>query len=178
MKNSIKFQVLPCILAGLFLLTLNNTVSASSKTENGISQNLQTGDPLRAINLNSSKSNVKSLILTIDNLKAQIDAQISAAGKPKTPTTLTSNLNLSKSNINRVEGFIGKVTTALDNLDKSDTKKRAAALAALKKAAADLDSPIQDLYNSLLQLGKSMKDKAEELKSKHDTVKNSINNIR
>jgi hypothetical protein len=48
----------------------------------------------------------------------------------------------------------------------------------VQKALADLDAPIQELYNSILAMGEKYAGKAAELKTRHDTVKNSIQNIR
>lgn len=121
-----------------------------------------------------SDSGVQRLALYLNELEVQLNAEVPHKGM----TVQTSNLNLSKSNINKTKGNVKNVSVALDKLKRCAPAKHGAALAVLHKALADLELPITELYNSLLNLGESYAAKAAELKEKHDTVKNSIGNIR
>ena len=122
-----------------------------------------------------SDSGVQRLMLWIDEFEAQLNAETPGKGAV---TVHTANLNLSKSNINKTKGNVKNVANALDKLKRNETAKRGNALTDLNKAVAELEAPMLELYNSILNLGESYAGKAAELKTRHDTVKNSISNIR
>jgi len=121
-----------------------------------------------------SDSGVQRLMLWMDELEVQLNAEMPLKGM----VAHTANLNLSKSNINKTKANVKDVSIALDKLKRSEPSRHNSALPELHKALADLESPITQLYNSLLNLGENYASKAGELKTRQDTVKNSIGNIR
>ena len=132
---------------------------------------------LRGTPINTSRSNIKTLSLWIDEWEAQLNAEAAAR---------TSNLNASKSNINRQMGVpvncsrsnIKTLSKKMDDVEKSDAAQRSAALEDMNKALAELNTCITALYDSIVSRGEAYAAKAAELKTRHDTVKNSIGNIR
>ncbi len=150
-----------------FFFILLSSLSAQNRMQK---QQAQIAQPGIAV----SDSGVQRLIVLIDDLDAQLNAEVPRKGM----AAQTSNLNLSKSNINKTKGSIKNVSIALAKLKGCVPEKHSAALADLQKALADLEIPVQDLHSSLLNLGGIYTAKAAELKTRHDTVKNSIGNIR
>lgn len=157
MKISITF----CFLILLSSLSAQNRIAKA------------TAEPVQA-GIAVSDSGIQRLMVWIDELEVQINAVAPGKGM----AAQSANLNLSKSNINKTKGNVKDVSVALDKLKRSVPAKHSAALTDLHKALADLELPITELYNSLLNLGESYAAKAAELKTRHDTVKNSIGNIR
>ncbi|HLF63059.1 MAG TPA: hypothetical protein VI603_04890 [Saprospiraceae bacterium] len=155
------------ILVTFFFLVLLCSLSAQNRILKATPVAVESGIAV-------SDSGVQRLIVWLDDL----DAQLKAEAPHKGMAAQTANLNLSKSNINKTKGNVKDVSAALDKLKRSMPAKHSAALAALQKALADLESPITELYHSLLNLGERYASKAAELKTRHDTVKNSIGNIR
>jgi hypothetical protein len=135
-------------------------------------------DPFQAA-IADSESSLTDLMKWIDEWEKELNAGIPL------PVEM-SNLNQSKSNINRQAGTpvsisrsnIKNVAMKLDNLSSNNPKKRNIRIADVHEALADLELPMQELYNSILSKGEGYFAKAAELKTKHDTVKNSIGNIR
>lgn len=93
----------------------------------------------------------------------------------------TSNLNLSKSNVrsfNSSRSNLDRVREALTALKASDPSRRTQATTNLNHEFNKLDQSLVALHTSIVDMGDAFQVHAAELKTKHDTVKNAINNIR
>ena len=97
----------------------------------------------------------------------------------------TSNLNMSKRNrsasgdtLYNSRNSLKDLAMSLDQFEKSNMDNQRRSLSDLQQAQKALDKSIESLYKSIVERGDYNVQKAEELKIKHDTVKNSINNIR
>lgn len=143
--------------AFLFVVSVHNDLLAGSSAKLIIESVDQT-DPSRGIPINTSRSNIKSLSLSIDALENILKKQPDR-GTP---------INQSRSNIK-------SVSLSIDNFEKSDAKKKAAALASLRKANDALGVSIMELHKSVV--GK-FPAQAADIKAKYDAVKSSINNIK
>jgi len=127
-----------------------------------------------------SDSGVQRLLYWVDEWEAQLEAEGGNA------TGRTSNLNLSKSNVDRkapgvtwnARQAITAVDAALDKLRNAAPEQRRQALADLNVAKEHLEAPVEELYQSVLANDRKKAPKAEELKRRHEAVKNAINNIR
>lgn len=124
-----------------------------------------------------SDSGVQRLMLWIDDWDKALNGD---------QPVEASNLNQSKSNVNRVAGApiitsrsnIKQLQVALDDLKNTDPVNRKVKLEEVQKALTDLETPIRELHNSILAMGERYAGKAAELKTRHDTVKHAIGNIR
>jgi hypothetical protein len=149
--------------------------SVQAQNTNLGSRSIQTTvDPFLS-NIAVSDSGVQCLLLWLDEIEKQLNAEKPDKGAV---SVHTSNLNLSKSNINRTRSDINKVSMALDRLKSSTPDRRSDPMAALHKAVKELETPILELHTAIVNCGRAYAAKAAELKTRHDTVKSSINNIR
>jgi hypothetical protein len=167
------FVFILLLLPGIILHAQDVMPSTGSKNQKESPVVARRTDPfLQSIAV--SDSGVQRLIVWMNALEVQINAERPGKGM----TTQSANLNLSKSNINKAKGPIDNVSKALNKLKASDPANRSTFLNHLLSELSTLDAPVNDLYNSLLSSGANYAAKAAELKEKHDTVKNAIQNIR
>ncbi|MBK6571622.1 MAG: hypothetical protein IPG21_03985 [Saprospiraceae bacterium] len=160
MKKSIQLNLLTWVVAGLFLTMQNNIISAASVEVLKIESINQTGDPMQG-NVNTSRSNIKNLSLSIDAFGKQLRSTDPEKGQPV--------------KVVRLEKVIKTLSMALDNFERSDPKKKISAISAIRKADAALDNSIKELYKSIV--GKYATE-ANDIKAKYDAVKSSISNIK
>lgn len=110
--------------------------------------------------VNAGLASISSLVQTLDELDAQLQ-------KNETPVT-KAGISTSRSNIRNVRSALVSVQTDLQNGN----------IAAANEKLALLETQIIQLQQSLNGLGKQYTTISNVLKTKHDTVKNSVSNIR
>lgn len=110
--------------------------------------------------VNAGLASVGSLIQTLDELDAQLQSN-------ETPVTKAS-VSTSRSNIRNARSTLVAVQTDLQNGN----------IAAANEKLALLETQITQLQQSLNLLGKQYTTVSNVLKTKHDTAKNSVSNIR
>ena len=179
-----QLQIMKYILS-LFCLTCVLTLNAQNQKVEAEPVDASLIDSVAAseANMKAAREDLVQLSEWLDKYDSQLKAQTPPS---KDMSTMKSaNLNLSKSNLRSMgapistsRSNIKQLQAALDNLETSDPANRKAKLNEVQKALADLETPIQELHNSILAMGEKYAGKAAELKISHDTVKNSIGNIR
>ena len=109
--------------------------------------------------LNAGKSALNDLLLTLNETETLL-----AADKKSSETDLTA----SRDQVNRIKNAVATIQTNLNNsaVDEAVTKTNA------------MNAEIKTLRQLLKKLGKQYTTVSNVLKTKHDTVKNSINNVR
>lgn len=127
---------------------------ASEKTISKQTQGASFGEKV-----NAGKSALNDLLLTLNETETML-----AADKKSSETDLTAGRN----QVNRLKNAVATIQTDLNN--------GAVAQAATKTKAMNAD--IKTLRQLLKKLGKQYTTLLNVLKTKHDTVKNSINNVR
>jgi len=141
------------------------------RSSGGIKQTMQTQvrkwepSPSARAAINTSHSNIKNLLAAIDELEQAL----------KNDNTGNAAINTSHNNIKSLRIAAGSLTQALDNLATMD---KAEALALLQTRMAAMNMQFLALQQSLQQAGRQYSSISNVLKTKHDTVKNSINNVR
>jgi hypothetical protein len=166
-----------CLLIFTFGL-LQAQVETPAETRDNVRLSWQEPTDLFISSIAVSDSGVQHMLLWLDSWQSHLSSE-AATGR-------ASNLNLSKSNVDRKSaGPIDKtrealiaVSDALANLKNGDPMKRGLAYMDLNTAVDNLDGPTQELYRSILNRGEKDAAQAGELIRRHDTVKSSINNIR
>jgi hypothetical protein len=142
------------------------------RSSGGIKQTMQTQvrkwepSPSARAAINGSNSNIKNLLATVDELEQMLNNDTAVA---------KAVINTSNSNIKNLRNAADGLTQALDNLTTMD---KAEALALLQTRMAAMNMQFLALQQSLQQAGRQYSSISNVLKTKHDTVKNSINNVR
>jgi hypothetical protein len=142
------------------------------RSSGGIKQTMQTQvriwepSPSARVAINGSNSNIKNLLATVDELGQMLNNDNTAS---------EAAINGSNSNIKNLRTAAGSLTQALDNLTTMDKTE---ALALLQTRMAAMNMQFLALQQSLRLAGGQYTTISNVLKTKHDTVKNSINNVR
>jgi len=116
--------------------------------------------------INTSHSNIKNMLATLD----EIDQRLA-----KDNETLKATINTTRSNIKGHQKALGDLDQTLNALETMDKTK---ATSLLQDKMSTMDKQFISLQESLNNAGKQYTTVSNVLKTKHDTVKNSINNIR
>ena len=106
------------------------------------------------------------MIATIEELDKTLDADKSNSG---------SRINNTKSNIKNLTASLSGIEEILAGLE---SKEKNAALSELNNKMAAMNMQFLALQESLNAAGKQYSSISNVLKTRHDTVKNSIGNIR
>jgi hypothetical protein len=141
------------------------------------SQTLKTADPnsmpvkwtapeSMKIAINTSHSNIKNLLATIDEIEQMINSDNSSA---------KTAINNSHSNIKNLRAAASTLENTMDNIERME---KDVAMREVKNKMAAMNMQFLALQESLNNAGKQYTTVSNVLKTKHDTVKNSINNIR
>jgi hypothetical protein len=117
-------------------------------------------------NINTSEDNLKSMLGLLDDLEKQV-------GRDQNNPAVT--INTTRSNIKRYKAAVSDLIQALDNLQMMD---RDAAMNKLIMQRNETDLEFIKLRDSIHNLGTQYNAISNVLKTKHDTAKNSIGNIR
>jgi len=148
------------------------------KATSGIKQTMQTQvmveapvkwtapEPVRTA-INNSHSNIKNLIATVSDIEQMLNNDNSGAN--------ASAINNSHSNIKNLRAAAMDMNNALNNLE---TMEKDAAMNTVKNNMAAMNMQFLALQESLQKAGRQYTTISNVLKTKHDTVKNSIGNIR
>lgn len=116
--------------------------------------------------INTSHSNIKNMLSSLDELDQQLDTDQSNA---------KSIVNTSRSNIKNQRAAVNDLQQTLDNLQ---TKDKDDALKELDQRVATMNAQFGALIESVQKMGSRYSSVSNVLKTRHDTVKNSIGNIR
>lgn len=117
-------------------------------------------------NINTSQDNLKSLSAELDKLEQQMKrARRNTWGSGGSTNGIIENLRAA----------IADVQQTLNTLQQKDKE---AALSELDQKTSAMNKQFAELQNSLSGLGNEYSSVSNTLKTKHDTVKNSINNVR
>jgi hypothetical protein len=116
--------------------------------------------------LNTSEDNLKSMGATLDELDQQVNADNSNS---------QTAINNAHSNIKNLKVAISDAQQTIDNLQQKDKE---AALKELNQKMAGVNMKFTALQTTLSSMGQQYTSVSNVLKTKHDTVKNSIQNIR
>ncbi len=116
--------------------------------------------------INNSHSNIKNMLATLD----EIDQRLA-----KDNETLKATINTTRSNIKGHQKALNDLDQTLGALETMDKTK---ATSLLQERMTTIDQQFTSLQESLNDAGKQYATVSNVLKTKHDTVKNSINNIR
>jgi hypothetical protein len=127
--------------------------SRSNKTASSVAPNPEEGTST------SSKVQVNSLLQTVLETEELLN---------KDNISNKTGINTSRSNIKNLQNALFDLQRALNNNDR----------VTIQTAAAVVERQMQVLQSSLLNLGSGYTSISNVLKTKHDTVKNSINNVR
>jgi hypothetical protein len=141
------------------------------------SQTLKTADPNSMpvkwtapesvkIAINTSHSNIKNLLATVDEIEQMLNNDNNNA---------KTAINTSHSNIKNLRTAAMMVENTMDNMEG---KEKNAAMSEVKNKMAAMNMQFLALQESLNNAGKQYTTVSNVLKTKHDTVKNSIGNIR
>lgn len=117
-------------------------------------------------NINSSKTNLKSLESAVSELETMINSD---------QNTTQVAINNTKSNIKAIHDRIAFIETILDNIEMFE---KDAVMDGLNIATLDMDKNFAELQKLVNSLGRQYTTISNVLKTKHDTAKNSIGNIR
>lgn len=146
----------------------NNEVALRSS---GIKQTMQTQvkwmapGPMQTA-INNSHSNIKNLLACVDELEQMLNADNGAA---------KTAINNSHSNIKNLRIAASELENAMDDME---TMEKEAAISEVKNKMTAMNVQFLALQQSLNEAGKQYTTVSNVLKTKHDTVKNSIGNIR
>ena len=143
--------------------TRKKDVSIKPLNEQGVKW-MAPGATMTAIN--TSHSNIKNMLATLD----EIDQRLA-----KDNETLKATINTTRSNIKGHQKALNDLDQTLDALETIDKTK---ATSLLQEKMTTMDKQFISLQESLNYAGKQYTTVSNVLKTKHDTVKNSINNIR
>jgi hypothetical protein len=124
-----------------------------------------TSDQVR-VAINTSHSNIKNLIRSVDELEQMLNADISSS---------KTVINNSHSNIKNLRAAAISLDNTLNNVESMEKDK---AIAELQNKMAAINMQFLALQQSMEQVSKQYSTISNVLKTKHDTVKNSIGNIR
>jgi len=141
------------------------------------SQTLKTADPnsmpvkwtapeSTKVAINNSHSNIKNLLASVDELELMLNSDNSNA---------KTAINNSHSNIKNLRTAAMLLENTMDNIE---TMEKNVAMSEVKNKMAAMNMQFLALQESLNNAGKQYTTVSNVLKTKHDTVKNSIGNIR
>ena len=116
--------------------------------------------------INTSHSNIKNLLVSIDDLEKMLNED-NVSDK--------TAINTSHSNIKNLRTITADLEQTMDNLE---TMKKNSAMKELNNKMEAMNMQFLALQESLNAAGNQYSAISNVLKTKHDTVKNSINNIR
>lgn len=116
--------------------------------------------------INTSHSNIKNILVTLD----EIDQRLA-----KDKEALKATINTTRSNIKGHQKALNDLDQTLNALEAMDKTK---ATSLLQEKMTTIDKQFISLQESLNDAGKQYTTVSNVLKTKHDTVKNSIGNIR
>jgi hypothetical protein len=116
--------------------------------------------------INTSHSNIKNLLASLDQLNGQLNADNSNA---------KSIINTSRSNIKNQRVAINALEETLDNLQ---TKDKDEAMNELDQRIAAMNMQFLSLQESLTKLGRQYNSISNVLKSRHESAMNSIRNMK
>lgn len=142
------------------------------RSSGGVKQTMQTQvrmwnpSPATQAAINTSHSNIKNLLATVDELEQMLN---------KDNATPQATINTSHSHIKNLRTV---ATAVMQTLNELETMDKQAALAALQSKMAAMNMQFLALQQSLQQASRQYTTVSNVLKTKHDTVKNSINNVR
>jgi len=115
--------------------------------------------------INTSHSNIKNLVASLDDLEQMLNNDNSG----------NKAINTSHSNIKNLRAASGELYQILDILETID---KPVAMQTLQNKMAAMNMQFLALQQSLNEAGRQYTTVSNVLKTKHDTVKNSIGNIR
>jgi hypothetical protein len=116
--------------------------------------------------INNSHSNIKNLLVSVDELELMLNNDNSSA---------KTAINNSHSNIKNLRAAAMTLEKTMDNIEAMEKN---AAMSEVKNKMATMNMQFLALQESLNSAGKQYTTISNVLKTKHDTVKNSIGNIR
>jgi hypothetical protein len=157
---------------------MDTNEEGGKKTISGIKQTMQTQvmveapvkwtvpEPTKAA-INNSHSNIKNLMATVNDIEQMLNNDNSGAN--------ASAINNSHSNIKNLRAAAMDMDNTLNDLE---TMEKDAAMNTVKNKMAAMNMQFLALQESLQKAGRQYTTISNVLKTKHDTVKNSIGNIR
>ena len=116
--------------------------------------------------INTTRSNIKSMIATLDELDQKLNDD---------HTNNKATINTTRSNIRGHQKMLSDLDQTLDQLEAIDKTK---AMELLQQKSSTIEVQFAALQKTLNIMGSQYNTISNVLKTKHDTVKNSINNIR
>ena len=116
--------------------------------------------------INNTKSNIKNMSATLVELDKMLDSDKSTTG---------ARINNTKSNVKNLTASFTELEYVLENFEMME--KNTAVSELINKMAA-MNTQFLALQESLNKAGRQYSTVSNVLKTKHDTVKNSIGNIR
>lgn len=116
--------------------------------------------------INTTRDNIKSMLTSLDQLEEQLDADVSNE---------RSIVNTSRSNIKNQRMAMYDLRETMANMEYMEKEK---AISEINRKTAAMNARFDELEESVQQLGRQFTSISNVLKTKHDTVKNSIGNIR
>lgn len=116
--------------------------------------------------INNTKSNVKNLTATLVELDIMLDGDQRASG---------ARINNTKSNIKNLTASFTELENVLGSFEMME---KSTAISELNNKNSAMNTQFLALQKSLNDLGKQYNSISNVLKTKHDTAKNSIGNIR
>lgn len=139
----------------------NNNTVRSNRTDNAIIINDNDSNTATTKTINTSRSNIKNMIATLDELELQLNND---------QTTAKAIINTSRSNIKNQRAALSELDAALANKNVS--------MKELEQKSNAEEKTFSQLLASLKHLGTPYSSISNVLKTKHDTAKNAIGNIR
>lgn len=112
------------------------------------------------------KNDIASILITLDMLEQQLDAD---------NTNAKALINTSRSNIKSQRIALSDLYESLDAIEMSE---RNAATNTIQQRSRQVDQQLMQLQSSLQKLGATYSSISNVLKTRHETAKNSISNIR
>lgn len=112
------------------------------------------------------KNDIENIAITLDILEQQLDAD---------NTSSKAIINTSRSNIKSQRAALEDLYEALDAIEMAEKN---AAINTIQERATKVDQLMLPLLSTLQQLGASYASLSNVLKTRHETAKNSISNIR
>jgi hypothetical protein len=116
--------------------------------------------------INSSHSNIKNLVTALDELERKLTIDQQAA---------KASINTTRSNIKHLRIAAGDLDRTLGNMEN---REKNTGMEEVSNKMTTVDDQFLALQKSVNDLGSSYNSVSNVLKTKHDTVKNSIGNIR
>jgi hypothetical protein len=116
--------------------------------------------------INTTRDNIKRMLVSLDDLEEQLDGDM---------TNARSIINTSRSNIKSQRMAAYDLRETLTNIEYTE---KAQAMNELNQQMTDMNGQLTELLEVLKQMGSQYSSISNVLKTRHDTVKNSIGNIR